>query len=103
MSDTDQTLRQLLEVEQEAASIVAAAQKKADEMVAEADRKARSMYDGRYQEAVAALSEERKTALGKIAAVYDEDLARYRSELDSRTLRADVFNKIARDVFLVSV
>ncbi|MDR0639347.1 MAG: hypothetical protein LBG27_10705 [Spirochaetaceae bacterium] len=103
MSDSDQTLRQLLEVEKEAASIVEDAQTKANAMIAEADREARLSYNDRYKDAVSALDKEREKALAKLDADYGDKLARYRKGLDAQALNVDAFNSIARESFLVAV
>jgi F0F1-type ATP synthase membrane subunit b/b' len=99
VSDSDQTLRQLLEVEKEAASVVGDAQAKANAMIAEADRAARLSYNDRYQDAVAALDEKREAALEKLKADYDDELARYRKELDAQVLNVDAFNDMAHAFF----
>jgi F0F1-type ATP synthase membrane subunit b/b' len=103
VSDSDQTLRQLLEVEKEAASIVEDAQTKAGAMTAEADRAARLSYNDRYKEAIAALDKEREAALAKLDADYDGELARYQKELDTQVLNTDAFNRMARESFLGAV
>ncbi|MDR1232185.1 MAG: hypothetical protein LBK61_12405 [Spirochaetaceae bacterium] len=99
MSDSDQTLRQLLEVEGEAAAIVEAAQKKADAMVAEADRQMRLSYNDRYRDAVAVLNKEREAVLAKLQAGYDDELDCYKKELDGQTLNTAAFHKIVRETF----
>jgi F0F1-type ATP synthase membrane subunit b/b' len=99
VSNSDQTLRQLLEVEKEAASIVDNAQKKADEMVAEADRLMRSSYNDRYKDAVAALDKEREVALAKLKADYDDEIISYKRELDGQPLNAAAFQKMVRETF----
>lgn len=103
MSDSDQTLRQLLEVEKEAASVVEEARAKADAMIAEADREERSSYNDRYKGAVAALDKERDAALAKLKADHDDELADYRKNLDAQALNVDAFNSIARETFLGAV
>jgi F0F1-type ATP synthase membrane subunit b/b' len=100
VSESDQTLRQLLEVEKEAASIVEKARADADAMIAEADRKERLSYNDRYKEVVAALEKEREAALTQLDADYDDELTRYRKELDTQSLNTDAFNQIARTFFL---
>jgi F0F1-type ATP synthase membrane subunit b/b' len=99
VSDSDQTLQQLLEVEREAAAIVETAQKKADETVAEADRQMRLSYNDRYRDAVAALNKEREAALAKLQADYDDELDCYKKELDKQTLNTVAFNKMVRETF----
>jgi vacuolar-type H+-ATPase subunit H len=99
VSDSDQTLRQLLEVEEEAAAAVEVAQKKADEMVAEADRQMRLSYNDRYRDEVAALNKEREAVLVKLQAGYDDDLDRYKKELDGQTLNTAAFHKMVRETF----
>jgi F0F1-type ATP synthase membrane subunit b/b' len=99
MSNSDQTLQQLLEVEKEAASIVKEAQTKADDMIAEADRQARLSYNDRYKEAVAALDKERDAAAAKLQADYDHEITHYQKELDAQKLNAEAFNNIVRASF----
>jgi F0F1-type ATP synthase membrane subunit b/b' len=99
VSDSDQTLRQLLEVEKEAASVVEDARTKADMMTAEADREVRRSYNDRYQDAVAALDEKQEAALAKLKADCDDELARYQKELDAQVLNRDAFNRMARAFF----
>jgi vacuolar-type H+-ATPase subunit H len=99
VSDSDQTLRQLLEVEKEAASIVDGARQKADEIVANADRQMRSSYNDRYKDAVAKADHEREAALAKLDADYDDELARYKKELDGQTLNTAAFQKMVRETF----
>jgi F0F1-type ATP synthase membrane subunit b/b' len=99
VSDSDQTLRRLLEVEKEAASIVEDARTKADEMVAEADRQIRASYNDRYRDAVAALGKEREAVLVKLRADYDEEMAHYKKELDGQTLNTAAFDKVVRETF----
>jgi F0F1-type ATP synthase membrane subunit b/b' len=103
VSDSDQTLRQLLEVEKEAASVVEAAQTQTGAMIALADRKARLSYNDQYKDAVVALNKEREAALAKLKADYDDELARYQKELDAQVLNRDAFNGIARETFLSAV
>jgi F0F1-type ATP synthase membrane subunit b/b' len=103
VSDSDQTLRQLLEVEKEAASVVEEAQTKASAMIAEADRAARLSYNDRYKEAVAALDKERAAMLAKLDADYNGELAHYQKELDTQVLNTDAFDRIARESFLGAV
>jgi F0F1-type ATP synthase membrane subunit b/b' len=99
VSGSDQTLRQLLEVEKEAASIVDDAQKKADEMVAEADRQLRLSYNDRYKDAVAALDKEREAALAKLKTDYDDEIISYKRELDEQPLNTAAFHKMVRETF----
>jgi vacuolar-type H+-ATPase subunit H len=103
MSDSDEALRQLLEVEKEAASIVEEARAKADGMIAEADRKARLAYNDRYTEAVAVLNKEREVVLVKLKADYDDEMAHYQKELDTQVLNTDAFHTIARVSFFDGV
>jgi F0F1-type ATP synthase membrane subunit b/b' len=99
VSDSDQTLRQLLEVEKEAAAIVEDARTKAEEMVAEANRQTRASYNDRYREAVAVLDREREAALRKLEADYDDEMVRYQKELDGQTLNIGAFQNIVRETF----
>jgi F0F1-type ATP synthase membrane subunit b/b' len=99
VSDSDQTLRQLLEVEKEAAAIVENARVKAEEMIAEANRQTRASYNDRYREAVAVLDKEREAALRKLDADYDDEMARHQKELDRQTLNRGAFHNMVRGIF----
>jgi F0F1-type ATP synthase membrane subunit b/b' len=98
VSDSDQTLQQLLEVEKEAATIMEDAQKKADEMVAEAERRTRMSYNDRYREAVAVLNKDREAVLAKLQVDYDDEMVRYKGELDGQILNTAAFNKMMREI-----
>jgi F0F1-type ATP synthase membrane subunit b/b' len=100
VSDSDQTIRQLLEVEKEAASIVEDARRKADETVAEAERRTRMSYNDRYREAVVALNKDREAVLAKLQADYDDEMAHYKQELEEQTLNTAAFDKMMRETFL---
>jgi F0F1-type ATP synthase membrane subunit b/b' len=99
VSDSDQTLRQLLEVEKEAAAIVEDARTKAEEMVAEANRQTRASYNDRYREGVAVLDRDREAALRKLEADYDDEMAHYQKELDGQPLNIGAFQNMARETF----
>jgi regulator of protease activity HflC (stomatin/prohibitin superfamily) len=96
---SDSVIIELLAVEDEAASIVARAEKEAEEARLKADRDNSAAYNKAYTETASNIAQKRVDAKAAIKADYDKVLTEYRKDLLNLPLNHAAFNKLAGSIF----
>jgi hypothetical protein len=96
---SDSLILELLAVEDEAASVVAMAEKEAEEARLKADRDNSAAYNKSYTETASNIAQKRVDAKAAIKADYDKVLTEYKKELLNLPLNSAAFNKLAGSIF----